>query len=842
MRPVRRFEVHPVIPDALAALPELAQNLHWSWDAEATRLFSRLWPGWHAGVAHPGEMVRTTSAERLTELAADAGVLDDLGAVSRRLHTALTGPTWFGARPSSPLRTVAYFSPEFGISEALPQYSGGLGVLAGDHLKASSDLGVPLVGVGLLYTEGYFRQRLDADGWQQESTADFTPRSLGLTDTGIEVTVDLAGDPVTAHVWRADVGRIPLYLLDTDVDGNSPDGVDVTDRLYGGDQHHRLRQEIILGIGGVRALRAIGIEPDVFHTNEGHAGFLGLERIRELVGGGLPFRAAVEVVRGGGVFTTHTPVPAGIDRFPRELMREYFDDFAGECGVSFDELFEIGRFDDVEDPSREASATPAAPTADEAAPEPVFNMAVMGLRLAARSNGVAALHGAVSRKMFRRLWPDLDVDEVPIGSITNGVHGRTWVSGRVDALLSRVVGDDWPGADARRWARIRDVDPAEAWATMNDGRYELVRMARDRLGSDVLDPHLLTIGFARRFATYKRATLLLSDPDRLRALLLDADRPVQFVFAGKAHPADIPGKQLIQQIEQFARQREVRNRFVFLADYDISIARTMYHGCDVWLNTPRRPLEACGTSGMKAALNGALNLSILDGWWDESFDGTNGWAIESADDDPDEHRRDLREATSLFGLLEQQVVRTFYDREVGGVPRAWVAKVLDGWASLGPFVTAARMVRDYTTALYEPAAASSRRLGADGAAAATELAAWRDRVLAAWPDVAVTSVDIDEADATAGASRSVTVGVELGGLTSDDVLVEVVHGLLAHDGDFQGSPTTTSVTPVSADEHGAYHGELTMSTAGSYGVSARIVPVHPDLASRTELGRIARPS
>ncbi len=708
MRPVRRFDVQPAIPDELTGLPELAANLHWSWDAEATRLFARLWPGWRAGDTHPVEMLRRTSAERLAELAADPGLLDDVNAVSRRLRSALSSPSWFDARTASPLRTVAYFSPEFGISEALPQYSGGLGVLAGDHLKAASDLGVPLVAVGLLYTEGYFRQRLDADGWQQESVADFTPRSLGLADTGIEISVDLAGEAVRAHVWRADVGRIPLYLLDTDVDGNSPDGVDVTDRLYGGDQHHRLRQEIMLGIGGVRALRALGIEPDVFHTNEGHAGFLGLERIREQVADGVPFATALEVVRGGGVFTTHTPVPAGIDRFPRELMEAYFTDFAAACGVTFDELFALGEWSEE--------------TEDK------FNMAVMGLRLAARSNGVAKLHGAVSREMFQPLWPDLPVDEVPIGSITNGVHGRTWASPRVDALLTRVVGEDWPGADAERWGRVRGVDAVEAWATLNDGRDELVRLARARLGAEVLDPRALTIGFARRFATYKRATLLLSDEDRLRALLLDESRPVQFVFAGKAHPADTPGKELIQRIEQFARQPDVRERFVFLADYDISIARAMYHGCDVWLNTPRRPLEACGTSGMKAALNGALNCSILDGWWDECFDGRNGWAIESADDDPDEQRRDLREASSLFSLLEQQVVRRFYDRNRDGVPTAWVEMVLDAWAGLGPQVTAARMVRDYTTALYEPAARSSARLSSDRGAAGAALAAWKERV------------------------------------------------------------------------------------------------------------------
>lgn len=816
MRPVRRFEVTPAIPPPLAALPEIAANLHWSWDPEATRLFARLWPDWRPGLAHPAEMVRTTPAERLAELAADPGIVNDVGAVSRRLQTALKGTTWFGSREGSPLRLVAYFSPEFGISEALPQYSGGLGVLAGDHLKASSDLGVPLVGIGLLYTEGYFRQRLDADGWQQETATDFTPPSLGLADTGVEVTVDLAGDPVRCHVWRADIGRIPLYLLDTDVDGNSPLGVAVTDRLYGGDEHHRLRQEIVLGIGGVRALRALGLEPDVFHTNEGHAGFLGLERIRELVLSGLPFPAAVEATRGGGVFTTHTPVPAGIDRFPRPLLAEYFTEFAEECGVSFDELFELGLW---------------SAGADEK-----FNMAVMGLRLAARSNGVARLHGKVSRRMFNGLWPDLAVDDVPIGSITNGVHGRTWASARVDALLTRVVGEDWPGADATRWARVRDVDALEAWTALNDGRDELVRLARQRLGEDVLDPTVLTVGFARRFATYKRATLLLSDPARLCDLLLDRDRPVQFVFAGKAHPADTPGKELIQRIEQFARSAEVRHRFVFLADYDISIARTMYHGCDVWLNTPRRPLEACGTSGMKAALNGALNCSILDGWWDECYDGTNGWAIDSAEDDPDQDRRDLREAGSLFAILENQVVPKFYDRGRDGVPRQWVQMVLQAWASLGPQVTASRMVRDYTTALYEPAAASARRLIADGGAAASALADWRQRIEDGWKAVAVTSVDVDDSATMAGTTRAVSVAVELGNLTVDDIRVEAVHGPLGHDGEFRDDVEVTELQPGG---DGTYTGEISIGVAGSYGVSACTFPVHPDLASPFDIGRVA---
>jgi len=823
MRPVRRFEVRSAVPAALSDLPILATNLHWAWDRELVRLFERIWPGWAADEAHPAHMLRTTSTERLELLAADQSIVRDIAGAKGRLDAAIGGPTWFAARADSPLATVAYFSPEFGVTEALPQYSGGLGVLAGDHLKASSDLGVPLVGVGLLYTEGYFHQVLDSDGWQHELTLNMDPESLGLADTGVTVTVDLAGDPVRARVWRADVGQVELYLLDTDVPENSADGIAVTDRLYGGDSHHRLRQELILGIGGVRALRALGIDPQVFHMNEGHAGFLGLERIREHVVAGLAFDAAVELVRGGGVFTTHTPVPAGIDRFDRGLMEAYFTAFATECGVSFDRLFAIGQSPDDADSAGGGKGEGST-----------FNMAVMGLRLAARSNGVAALHGSVSRSMFNDLWPGVTADEVPIGSITNGVHGRSWTSSRVDALLSRMIGDDWSMAGTERWAVVRDIDPAEIWDTMVAGRRGLVRFVRGLLGDGVLNPDTLTIGFARRFATYKRATLMLSQPERLMSMLNDADRPVQFVFAGKAHPADIPGKELIQKIEQFARKSGVRHRFVFIADYDMAIAREMYHGCDVWLNTPRRPLEACGTSGMKAALNGGLNCSILDGWWDECYRPGNGWAIQSAEDDHDLARRDERECASLYSVLEEQVIPKFYEHTSAGVPRGWVEMVQEAWATLGPRVTAARMVRDYTSELYEPAAAHTRTLAADNAALAADLARWRQHVTSSWSAVSITSLDVDAEAGDTGTTRQVSATVELDGLQPTDVRVEVLHGTVGTDGEFRGHPATVVLAATGDD--GSYRGDIALRAPGSYGITARVVPVHQALASPYDVG------
>jgi starch phosphorylase len=817
MRAVRQFNVLPAIPEPLRALSELAANLHWTWDSETRALFRRLEPAlWRSGGEDPLHVIAAITPARWQELAADHEVIAATQAAEARLREAMAAPRWFQARHESPLDLVAYFSPEFGISETVPQYSGGLGVLAGDHLKAASDLGIPLVGVGLLYAEGYFRQRLNADGMQEERYPRLEPAHLAAQHTGVQVTVDLGDDVAKVNVWFLDVGRTRLYLLDTAVEGNSDAAAAVTNRLYGGDREHRLRQEIVLGIGGVRALRALGLDPQVFHTNEGHAGFLGFERIRELVVAGLTFEEAVEAVRSGGVFTTHTPVPAGIDVFPRELMARYFTGFALSCGIPFDELMTVG--------SRDGS------------PDDEFNMAVMGLHLSARSNGVAQLHGEVSRAMFADLWPDAPVDEVPIGAITNGVHAHTWVGDHVAPLLAKSVGPVWDGADHASWAGVDQLSPAEVWDARTRGRAELVAFVRARMGEAVLDPKALTIGFARRFATYKRATLLLGQPDRLRALLLSADRPVQFVFAGKAHPADQPGKDMIRDIELFARRLDVGHRFVFVPDYDMAIARRMYRGADVWLNNPRRPLEACGTSGMKAALNGCLNCSILDGWWDECFDGSNGWAINSADDDPDPVRRDQREATSLFGLLEREIVPLFYDRDDNGVPVGWTDTMKNNWRSLGPFVTAARMVRDYTTTLYEPAAASSRRALADDAAVARDLASWKRRVRSAWPEVRVLDVATDSSPAHEGEVRSLRAEVELGQLADADVAVQALHGPIDSEGHFVGHP---AVITLRHDGGRTWATDYAITEAGPYGVTVRALPAHPHLVHPVELGTIA---
>ena len=834
MRAVVSFVVRARLPQPLAPIADIANNLRWSWDDRTQELFRWIDPqAWEASGHDPVKLLGLVPAGRLTALSEDPPFLGFMAEVRAELDRYLEASGWFQARAGSPLQSVAYFSPEFGITEALPQYSGGLGVLAGDHLKAASGLGVPLVGVGLLYRHAYFHQELDADGWQLERYPTLDPHTmpLELVD-GVKIEVDLAGDRLMAQVWHARVGRIPLYLLDADVDGNDDEARQVTDRLYGGDNEHRLRQEILLGVGGVRALEALGETPQLFHMNEGHAGFCTLERIRALLHDErLTVAEAIEAVRASTVFTTHTPVPAGIDRFPRELMQRYFGGWAADCGIPLDQLMDLGH----------------APGEPADAP---FNMAVLGLRLSGQANAVSKLHGDVSRRMFGALWPDVPTDEVPITSVTNGVHARTWVSQELNELLERRVLPEWPEAGPERWIHVIDAPSDELWRVRTQGRERLVNFLRERLRaaaiargdtdvewcSEVLDPTALTVGWARRFATYKRATLLLSQPDRLRRLLTNTERPVQIVFAGKAHPADNLGKEMIKAIVQACRDPELRTRIAFVEDYDMAVARVLYQGADVWLNTPRRPQEACGTSGMKAALNGALNCSILDGWFDEMYNTNNGWAIVSAERHEDLARRDEAECSSLYELLESQIVPLFYDRHLRGpTPHRWVNRVKASLVSLGPAVSASRMVRDYVTDIYEPLAEQATALAGDGRARAKELARWKARILAAWAGVRIVSVATDDAPADLGARRHVTASVDLGELQTDDVEVQLLHGPVGPDGQLERA-TVVAMRPTPDSGDGVWAGALTCDAAGRYGYTVRVVPRHPDLHGFAHLG------
>ncbi len=862
MRAIRRFTVHPVLPEPLAPLRGLMLNLRWSWHTETLELFAAIDPeGWERAEQDPATLLAQVPQERLASLAADRRFLRRLSNMADDLRDYLAGPHWYQAAGEldAPPAGIAYFSPEYGITAALPQYSGGLGILAGDHLKAASDLGVPLIGVGLLYRHGYFTQSLSAEGWQAERYPASDPNGLPLAllrdDQGspVRVTVGLAGGAaLAAQIWIARVGRIPLLLLDSYVEENEPALREVTDRLYGGGSDHRLRQELLLGIGGVRAVRAFCAitshpEPEVFHTNEGHAGFLGLERIREYVERGLSFDAAIEMCRAGTVFTTHTPVPAGIDRFSRELMERQCGDETADPGLPSDRVLALG-----------AETFPGGDPA-------VFNMAVMGMRLAQRVNGVSRLHGEVSRQMFTGLWPGFDTAEVPIGSVTNGVHASSWVAPEILSLAQagHAASTDAAAADdGYSWASA-GADPARIWEIRSLLRGRLVEQARRRLRAswrqrgasaaelfwidNVLDEDVLTIGFARRVPSYKRLTLMMHDPARLTALLLDPERPVQIVIAGKAHPADDGGKLLIQQMVRFADDPRVRHRIVFLPDYDMALGRALVQGCDVWLNNPLRPLEACGTSGMKAALNGGLNLSVLDGWWDEWYDGANGWAIPSADGVSDPLRRDELEASALYDLLGQSVAPLFYDTGSDGFPRRWLEMVADTLRTLGPRAQATRMVRQYVTDLYLPAARASRAL-ADGAPAgqytgARDLAAWKQRVIKAWPAVRIDHVEADDGEQSPGATLTVRASVALGELSPDDVTVEVVYGT-AGDQDEIIDPISAALMlegQPGSDTVARYCGEAELGRPGPFGYTVRVLPRHPMLAGPAEMGLVTMP-
>ena len=861
VKALRRFTVRAHLPERLAALAQLSTNLRWSWHPPTQELFESIDPDLWREIGHdPVRVLGEVPASRLDALTDDHDFLVRFDAAAADLADYLSRPRWYQNQGENAQRTgavpdlsVAYFSMEFGVTEVLPNYSGGLGILAGDHLKAASDLGLPLIGVGLLYRSGYFRQSLTADGWQAEHYPSVDPQGLPLRlftdgDSGSPVLVHVAmpGNRVLrARVWIAQVGRIPLLLLDSDIAENDPELRGVTDRLYGGDQDHRIKQEILAGIGGVRAVRAWtranGLrDPDVFHMNEGHAGFLGAERIREFVASGdLDFDTALTAVRAGTVFTTHTPVPAGIDRFPASLVRHYFGS-GGDSdvlpGLPVDRILALGR---EADPS-------------------VFNMAHMGLRLGQRANGVSKLHGEVSRGMFAPLWPGFDSTEIPIGSITNGVHAPTWAAPEWMAKAASLVGPELT-EEARGWERLQNVDAHELWSTRNVLRHKLVDEVRRRVRDswlergathaelswtdDVFDPNVLTVGFARRVPTYKRLTLMLREPERLRALLLDPQRPLQLVVAGKSHPADDGGKALIQQVVRFADEADVRHRIVFLPNYDMSMARYLYWGCDVWLNNPLRPLEACGTSGMKSALNGGLNLSIRDGWWDEMYDGENGWEIPTADGVADEARRDDLEAGALYELLEKSVLPRFYDRADDGIPQRWVHMVRHTLQVLGPKVLASRMVRDYAVQYYFPAAKASRAAVFDNFGGARQLAQYRSRVESAWPHVRVTQVDSAGLPDTPliGSTLALRAHVQLAGLAASDVVVQAVLGRVSEDDELT-EVSTTPMQLVSTDHDGhVFAVDTPVPLSGAVGYTVRVLPHNDHLAEDAELGLVATP-
>lgn len=842
MRAIRKFTVRTSLPERLRRLEQLASNLRWSWHEPTRELFREIsLEGWRATAHDPLQLLGWVGTERLEQLAADDAFVARVDALADELDDYLSQARWYQSLEDVP-ESIAYFSPEFGITSALPQYSGGLGILAGDHLKAASDLGVPIVGVGLFYQAGYFKQAISREGWQQEAYPVLDPDGLPLLilrqADGTHATVSIAlpgGRTLHARIWQATIGRVPLLLLDTNIHENDDDLRGVADRLYGGGGEHRLQQELLLGIGGVRALDVYSEltgapRPGVFHSNEGHAGFLGVERMSQLISReGLAFDEALAVVRAGTVFTTHTPVPAGIDRFDVELVRRHL---TGELvpGIDVDRVLALGR---ESDPN-------------------IFNMAQLGFSIAQRANGVSKLHGAVSRSMFQDRWPGFDTDELPITSVTNGVHASTWTSPVLKHLAERELGTlDTTRCD---WASDA-VSDETIWAARNEMRRQTIEDARARTRvkherndgvaprwiDQMLDPDVLTIGFARRVPTYKRLTLMLHDRGRLRALLTHPERPVQLIIAGKSHPADEAGKGLIQELVRFSQEPEVRGRIVFLENYDISMAKSLYPGCDVWLNNPLRPLEACGTSGMKAALNGSLNLSILDGWWDEYFDGQNGWAIPSAHEQMDAAQRDAFEANALYEIIEHQVAPRFYERDERGLPTAWIASIRHTLATMSPELSAERMLAEYVSRLYAPAARASALATADGHREGRELAAFTRRMRESFGRIEVRHVEVEGVDTPPiiGDTVLVRAYVALDGIPESEVTVEVVAGRMTEEGELRGTRRyALEPVAVEGDAH-RFEVQVELPVAGTFGYTVRVVPQHPMLDSEVELGLVA---
>jgi starch phosphorylase len=846
MKPAHVFKVVPSLPASLEGLRTLAYNLRWSWDHNTIELFRRLDGDlWESTGHNPVKLLAAIGQAKLEAAARDEAFLAHLHRTEIALVSYLSGESsWYRrACGKADGALVAYFSAEFGITECLTIFAGGLGILAGDHLKAASDLGVPLVGVGLLYQQGYFRQYLNAAGWQQEKYEDndfqTLPVSLERRGDGSPLTVELTynGTKVAAQIWRAAVGRVSLYLLDTNVPQNRPEDRDITDQLYGGGTEMRLKQEIMLGIGGYRALEALGLEPTVYHMNEGHSAFLSLERVRRLMERhGLSFTEAREAACAGLVFTTHTPVPAGHDYFTPGLLDHYLGDYSIGLGLSRVEFYGLGR----QNPANDSEE---------------FCMTVLALRMAASSNGVSQLHGKVSRKMWKTLWPGVPEDEIPIGSVTNGVHFRSWISAEMNQLYDRYLSPKWreEGADVELWKRAETIPAEELWRTHERRRERLVAFARrslrvqlERRGApqaeidaadEALNPDALTIGFARRFATYKRATLLLRDPDRLARLLNDPARPAQIVYAGKAHPRDDAGKAFIQQIVKLAQRPEFRRRIVFLENYDPSVARYLVQGSDVWLNTPLRPEEASGTSGMKALANGGLNLSILDGWWDEAWHAPSadrpfvGWAIGRGEDYDNREYQDQVESLALYEILEHDVVPAFYDRGADGLPRRWIARMKSSLATLCPEFNMQRMVTEYTNDFYLRGHERFEHLMAGNAAAARALAAWIRRIRENWANVAVESVDaLPETELRSGGEVEVRARVRLGALKCDEVSVELYLGML--DADFEiCDAAAVPMEEVSQVADGVYvfaaH-SAACRESGMHGYTVRVLPYHPD--------------
>lgn len=840
------YDVVPSLPEDLEKLREIAYNLHWTWNQDSRELFRRLHVDlWEETNHNPVMMLGRISQERLNDLSHDDGFKSHLKRVYEQLNNYKSEKLWYQKNHSGNPDTfnIVYFSAEFGLTECLQTYSGGLGILSGDHLKASSDLGIPLIGMGLLYKEGYFQQYLNSDGWQLEryeiNVFDNLPMKLvrNSQNEPLVQSVNLAGREVFFQVWKIEIGRIPLYLLDTNLLLNNEADRKITQTLYGGNVETRIQQEIILGIGGIRTIHALGIKPMVCHMNEGHSAFMALERMKHLIQNeGLTFKEAKEVGYYSNIFTAHTPVPAGIDVFSNELVEKYFGNYyRNELRISDKDFYSLGNIYKNNESN-------------------VFNMAHLAMNTAGYINGVSKLHGDVSKKMWVSGYKNVPFNEIPIGYVTNGVHIRSHISHEMEGLFLQYLGENWISnpASSDLWEKIDYIPDEELWRTHERRRERLVAFARKRLlkqirgrggsqeelaaAAEVLDPAALTIGFARRFATYKRATLIFKDMDRLIKIISDKDRPVQFIIAGKAHPKDEEGKRFIQEIFQIAKQEKFRRKIVFIENYDMNVAHYLVEGCDIWLNNPRRPLEASGTSGMKVIANAGLNFSVLDGWWDEGFDPEVGWKIGNGEEYNDPDYQDEVESRQLYNTLETSIVPLFYSRSEDHLPRKWIAKVKNSMKKLGPFFNTHRMVQQYFNQYYSKSFSKRVQLMDDKWAQAKKLTSWKEKIKSNWGSIKVIKSD------TNGRSKQLFVGqeltinaeIDLGKLTPDDVEVQIYYGQIENENNPQYNSTVVMNADFQEAKNGLYKysGIINCVESGHQGYTIRILPkcamlIHP---------------
>ena len=847
MKVYGRMTVFPIMPARINRLYELAYNVWWSWHPEARALYSVLdLQRWEEAGHNPVRFLSEVEPKHLEAAAKQEEYLHNYDSVLHNFDAYMhpqKQETWFSRTyPHLTEQVIAYFSAEFGLHEALPIYSGGLGILSGDHCKEASDLGLPFVGVGFLYPQGYFRQGITREGIQEASydKLHFSEApAIPATDTAgneVMITVDLPGRRIHAKVWKLQVGRINLYLMDTDVEPNTPPDRELSARLYGGDREMRIAQEIVLGIGGVRALRALGIAPAAWHINEGHAAFLNLERCRELVASGLTFNEAREAVASNSLFTTHTPVPAGNDTFSYDLVDKYFGSYWSQLGLTREQFMEVAREDHGWGPT--------------------YGMTVLALRLTGLHNGVSKLHGAVSRKMWQFLWPGVDAEEVPIDFVTNGVHTPSWIAPEMDALFQRYLGADWEEHvdEPDFWNRINEIPDTELWNVHLQRKEALIAYSRNRLKQHhlrlgegavqinefgrMLDANSLIIGFARRFATYKRATLIFRDLERLRRILNNPERPVQIIFAGKAHPADEPGKSLIEQVYRLSRSDALRGKVIFLENYDIDMARYLVSGTDVWLNNPIRPHEASGTSGQKAALNGQPNCSILDGWWDEGYNGKNGWAIGEEREYHDSEAQAEADSLSLYELLEKEIVPTYYQRDSDGIPHAWIALMKEAIRTCAPEFSMKRMVKEYTTRFYVPEIQQGMQIEQNKYEKARTLSEWKSKVRQGWHNLELYLEGQREGQLSLGEGVAVRAWLRADSLHPDDLIVELVYGEANDDQVIPRHALPMQYTKRELDGSYRYDIHLKPEASGSIAYGVRVLPNHPDLAGKHDMGLI----